>query len=170
MQGKNKAILLIGLICLGVAFFAALIALYFSGQHSSQAAQQIAALEVQLANLMNAHAQDRLPAADAQRVKRDTIALDDFLVKAHTIYGPEERRRTEGVLWIDRKGSAYVITLGAVHGLQRGSTLNIFDGSARMGQVAIETPLDIISYVTPVGMSANDFSNDYYRVEIRSPR
>ena len=139
-------------------------ALYFIGASGRQKAEKINSLEVQLANMITQKAEGDLSSSDFGRVKREMIKLEDVLSKADIVYGPQELERKEGILWVDRKASAFMVTLGRVNGVQKGTMLSIFDGDEKIADVTVDFSFDIISYVKLVGKTAEDFEKDYYRV------
>ena len=94
------------------------------------------------------------------------VSLKSLVKEAEKVYGQEENLNKEGFLWIDRKSSLYVVTLGALQGLLPGKHLGVYDGDQRIGQVIVDTPFDVISYVHPAEESKNLFSSDYYRVVV----
>lgn len=96
----------------------------------------------------------------------ENVNLASLVKEAEKVYGQVEKRRKEGFLWIDRNTSRYVITLGAVNGLIPGNHLTVYEGDQKIGQVTVDTPFDIISYVHPFNDSQKSFTSDYYRVVI----
>ena len=169
MADKNKSKLIFGIALIALSFVFILLALYFVGQGAKTPARQ-AKLQAQLENAISEKAQKELDASDAERTKHKPFNLEDFLKHAESVYGPDELKRKEGVLWIDRKNSSFLVTLGAVNGLQQGSLLEIYEDGSKVGEVSVELPLDIISYAKPVGKTAGDFGKDYYRVSAASPQ
>ena len=99
-----------------------------------------------------------------QKTQAGDIDLNALVKQAEAMYGPEEKNRKEGVLWVDRSTSQFVVTLGALNGLLPGKYLTVYDGPTRIGQVAVDTPLDVISYVHPLETSTDFSQGDYYRV------
>lgn len=80
------------------------------------------------------------------------------------IHGGQEASRRSGALWIDRKSSRIIITLGALNGVDKGNFLNVYDGDAKFASVKVTSALDVVAYVEPVDMSISDFRKDYYSV------
>lgn len=103
-------------------------------------------------------------AAELKAKVGTSVSLDNLMAQAQKTYGPEEKNRREGVLWIDRAAKSCYITLGAVQGLAAGDKLKVFEGTTEIGAVRVETPLDVISYVRPINKELDDFGKDYYRV------
>ena len=167
MADKNKTILLAGLSLIIFSFLCAAVILYIIGQKNQTNAQKIASLEVQLANSMLEKGQKNLKRSDSVLTGREPINLEDFLAKAQSIYGPQELQRRDGILWIDRKSDQCMINLGIANGLTEGSRLQIYDGDKKLGEVTVEKPLDIISYVKPVDKTLEEFTSNYYRVSLQ---
>ena len=167
MADKNKTVLLAGLTLIIASFLCAAGILYVIGQKNQADAQKIASLQVQLANIMLEKGQKNLKRPDSVLTEREPVNLEDFLAKAESIYGPQELQRRDGILWIDRKTSQCMINLGVANGLTEGSRLQIYDGDKNLGEVAVEKPLDIISYVKPVDKTLEEFTGNYYRVSLQ---
>ena len=167
MADKNKTVLLAGLTLIIASFLCAVGILYVIGQKNQADAQKIASLQVQLANIMLEKGQKNLKRPDSVLTEREPVNLEDFLAKAESIYGPQELQRRDGILWIDRKTSQCMINLGVANGLTEGSRLQIYDGDKNLGEVAVEKPLDIISYVKPVDKTLEEFTGNYYRVSLQ---
>lgn len=165
-MNRNKNNLVAGLVLIVIAFICTIVAFYFIGQRQKLHQEKMAALEVELANLVAEKSEPILRQTDAAWVRRGPIALEDFLAHAEVIYGEKELSRKEGVLWIDRKSSTCLVTLGVVNGLGPGSSLGVYQGDSPIGEVVVETAHDIISYVNPVQKSLDDFPNNYYKVMI----
>ena len=106
------------------------------------------------------------PSESLPTMAERAISLDTLVQKASNKYGPEEKDRKEGFLWIDRKSSRMIVTLGALNGVLPGKYLSVYEGDQKIGQVKVETPFDVISYVKPLDGSLERFENDYYRVVI----
>lgn len=164
MKGdQSKTGLLAGLILIGFAFVCVLAIFYviINGQQAQSA--QMDGLKTRVEDLTMARDQAKEELETLKSTPK-SMSLQDILKQSEAQYGSDEKNRKEGFLWIDRKSSTYLITLGALNGLTPGSHLNVFLDNQRVGKVVVETPLDIISYVHPVGKSLKDFSQDYYRV------
>jgi hypothetical protein len=85
-----------------------------------------------------------------------SVRLDSILKEANQIYGEDEKERKEGHLWIDREAKTFIITLGALNGLDTGNRL--------AASVEVDVPMDVISYVHPVDKTLADFKEDSYRI------
>ena len=101
----------------------------------------------------------------AQMQDEGSVNLSALIKEAEAVYGPQEKVRKEGVLWVDRESANFVVTLGALNGILPGSKLNVYQGTEKVGQVIVDTSYDVISYVHPE--SSLDLSaEDYYRVAV----
>jgi hypothetical protein len=163
---SNKTKIIIGLIFIIAAFVCVGGILYVSGQSQQQNEAQMAQLQAQLVNLISQKARAALPRPDVQKVQRDIINVEELIAKASRLYGAEERERKDGVLWIDKEGKRCIITLGAVNGLRKGSILNVYREDRFIDKITVDTPFDIISYVTPIERSLEQFDDNYYRVVV----
>lgn len=175
---NNKVKFIFGLLLIVSAFASAMGALYFFHERNQLSDQQVLALQVQLANLIIERSADTLSLEEQKDVQRDFISLEDVLARAEIIYGQRELQRREGILWVDRKASQYMITLGIVNGLSQGSSLGVYEERAQPGgiiinekiaDIVVQEAFEIISYVLPVDKSMQDFRRDYYRVRIINP-
>ena len=90
--------------------------------------------------------------------------LGALVKKSRTVHGKSEQERREGFLWIDRKSSKFIVTLGASHGLLTGDSLNVYEDDKKIGEVKINVPFDVISYVEPQGEFGNHLTEEYYSV------
>ena len=157
-QNKNKMMMGVGLI---IAAFLCLGSLFFVfGQSSRAHEEKIAALEAELNRLH----QESSPATQTTAKKKGPVRLEDLLKTSESIYSQEEKLRREGFLWIDRKSDSFIITLGALNGLEPGSHLSLYDGKKKIDDVTVDIPLDIISYVKVPSGSTNRLKDNYYRV------
>jgi hypothetical protein len=149
-------------LIVGLMFIAGALFLGFAGFYLFVVKPEMAARQAQPAEIAAPAAEETV----APSPPSDQINLQTLVQEAETVYGPEEKRRREGFLWIDRQESKYVVTLGALNGLSPGNYLTVYEGSKRMGQVAVDTPFDVISYVHPVDATLSLAQNEYYRVVI----
>lgn len=166
MASRNKSKLVIGLILVIIAFVCAVGVLYFMGQKQEDAHQRIASLEVELANIIADQSEPVIRETDLGWVKREPVKLEDYISKAEGLYGDSELLRNEGVLWVDHKSGHFIVTLGAVNALKQGSFLDVYQGDEIIEQIVVDTALDIISYVTPVSKTVDDFDKSYYKVVV----
>ena len=95
-----------------------------------------------------------------------SIKLKELVTEARGHYDESEQSRKKGSLWVDRKSSKLIVTLGAINGLLPGHTLTVYDANKAIGQVIVDTAFDSISYVTPSNKSIDLLQNDYYHVII----
>jgi len=167
MTNKHKTIQIVGIVLIIIAFACTLMVFYFMGEKQSRNQEKIASFEVELANLVAEKSEPIIRQSDPAWVRREPITLEDFLAHAESIYGEKELNRKEGVLWIDRKTTMCLVTLGVVNGLRPGSTLGIYEGDTRIGEITVDVTHDIISYGKLVQKSLEDFPNNYYKVVIK---
>lgn len=166
MAGKNKKVLIVGLIFIIISFICIGGVLYFMGEKQHLEIRKVTALEVELANLIAEKSEAVIKASDPNWYRREAIELEDIAIRAEKIYGEKELNRKEGVLWIDRKTSLYLVTLGIINGVQKGSLIGIYEGNMKIGSVEVKDFYDIISYVDLVDKTSDDFDKDYYKVII----
>lgn len=95
-----------------------------------------------------------------------SLSLEKLLTDSREEYGNDEAARRQGILWVDRAGGVLYVTLGAVQGLTPGMTLRVYDDQTYYADVRVDTPMDVISYVRPIGKRVDEFVKDYYRVVI----
>lgn len=96
----------------------------------------------------------------------EAISLKAVLKQSEEIYTPEEKNKSEGLLWVDRKLEKFVVTLGAINGLSEGSVLSVYEDNKKLGEVKVKTMLDTISYVEPQEELKPFLKGDYYQVKI----
>jgi hypothetical protein len=99
------------------------------------------------------------------RIPGDESALD----VAHspdvpTATGTSYLGKKEGFLWVDRKTSQLIVTLGRLNGLDEGRQLIVYEGANRLGEVVVDAVFETVSYVHAVGKFMNLLENAYYRV------
>ncbi len=98
---------------------------------------------------------------------KNSISFKSLLERAEQVYDPSEKDRREGVLWLDRSTSRYVVTLGAINGLKPQDSLIVVEANKRIGEVIADTTFDVISYVHPTENTASRLRSNYYRVFIK---
>ena len=105
--------------------------------------------------------------AEIKKAQQDdgSVNLSALMKEAEAVYGPQEKNRKEGVLWVDRATSSFVVTLGALNGILPGKQLSVYQGNQKLGQVTVDSSFDVISYVHPEN-SLDLSGNDYYRVTV----
>ena len=139
---NTKIKMIIGMALIGFAFVFMIGVAYFIDQRNQESLQEISALQVELANNVAEKAQDYLSKNDLEKINREPIRLADVLAKAEIIYGQQELNRKDGVLWIDRKSSSLMITLGAVNGLVPGTYLSVYKERRQSNGTIINEPID----------------------------
>lgn len=72
--------------------------------------------------------------------------------------------KKEGFLWVDRKSSQLIVTLGKLNGIAQGRQLIVYEGANRIGEVVVDAAFETVSYVHAVGKIMNLLENTYYRV------
>ncbi len=72
--------------------------------------------------------------------------------------------KKEGFLWVDRKSSQLVVTLGKLSGIAQGRQLIVYEGTNRIGEVVVDAAFETVSYVHAVGKMMDLLENTYYRV------
>lgn len=161
MAQKNFRKIILGFIFICIAAFLLMAGFYFM-----EIKPELAAREQQ----EKLKASQQKVQARAQEIKKaaqpdGAINMASLIKEAEAVYGSEEKNRKEGVLWVDRKTSNIVVTLGALNGLLPGRQLSVYSGADKVGQVTVDTSFDVISNVHP-DPSTDLSQNDYYRVVI----
>jgi len=173
---SNKLKIIIGLALVACAFICAMVVLYFINDQTAENLKQNSALQAQLANLIAEKSEPVLSPADRRRVKREPVDLVDLLARTEKIYGPQELKRKDGILWVDRASGTCMITLGAANGLVAGAYLGVYQDisspngsvvSEKITDVVVDQAYDIVSYVKLTNKSLKDLGQDYYRVTVR---
>jgi len=77
----------------------------------------------------------------------------------------KSKEKAKGFLWVDRKSSKYVVTLGKKNGLSIGSKLIVFQNDQKLGKVEVDAVYDTIAYVHLIDISNDLTDDDYYRVQ-----
>lgn len=93
---------------------------------------------------------------------QNRISLDSVINYAQEVYDESEKSRQEGLLWVDKKSSQYVATLGALNGVEVGSFLVVYQKDQPIGEVLVDRAFDVISYVLPSNVTLSE--NEYYKV------
>ncbi len=110
--------------------------------------------------------QPEVPQPISPSERTESISLQTVLKESQAIYPPQEKNKSEGLLWVDKKSDKLIVTLGAINGLSEGSVLSIYDGPQRIGEAKVKTVLDTISYVEPQEQLKTLLQGDYYQVKI----
>jgi len=165
IANNNKQQFLIGIYFLIAAFVGIVGVFYGLGHINQNQAGELSQLKDQLTMLEVEKTNTQTELSDVKS-RLNTIDLDYLLTKADAVYPTSEKARTEGLLWMDSVASKYVVTLGALNGLKAGSQLGVYEGDRKIGQVVVNTPLDVISYVSPANQSLQLSADNSYRVVI----
>ena len=166
MSDPNKRKLLFGLLLIIASFVCVMAIFYFLLDAHQNKLQEIDSLQEQLSFLDTQKSVLERKANALEEEMGKAIDLKKFIEEAQRTYDDDEKSRKEGTLWVDRRSQALIITLGAVNGLEAGTRLTVYDGKNKIGFVSVETPLDVISYVQPIGPTLSQLQDDYYRVVI----
>ncbi|VAX36786.1 hypothetical protein MNBD_UNCLBAC01-1291 [hydrothermal vent metagenome] len=168
MEKQNYKKIIIGfvLILFGIVFTSVAVFYYFVVTPELAKREEVAPENL---NIQEQKVQQRVSiikeeSKNVQNLQK--INLNSLVAKAEKVYGPAEKSRKNGFLWIDHSVQQYVITLGAINGVLPGDYLMVYEGDKKIGQVKVSNSFDVISYVQPLQKSANIFKNDYYRVII----
>ncbi len=165
MANSNKiSVIALLLVVVGIAALGFLFSKMNSSPKTGQVADtEIARMKEQLARLEQENTDMRNKVAKNEKAVLGPVKLDSLVQKSESIYGEAEKDRHTGYLWIDRKSENFVVTLGALNGLHKGSRLNVYENDKIIDSVTVDLPFDIVSFVRP-GNSIDQFSKDYYRV------
>lgn len=164
-QDPKKTYLFVGLICIVGAFVGVCAIFYMMTNEGLQKEEKIKNLNDQLVTV-NAEKDIMEGELESLKAQADSIKIETIVAQSQKMYGQDESSRKEGLLWVDRKSKMYIVTLGALNGLEPGSTLSVFDGENRVGEVTVDLPLDVISYVQPTKRSSEKMTKNSYRVLI----
>jgi len=173
MTKRNLKTIFIGLCFICLAIMSGLAAFYYLEvkpeleQREMAKAKRLVAQETKIqkrAEVIRMQEKEQTPEAPIKMEK--SASVESFVREAETLYSEEEMNKKEGYLWVDRKSSKYVVTLGAINGLNTDSQLAVYQGKDKIGSVIVDLPLDVISYVRPANPSQKFSENNYYRVVI----
>jgi len=162
---NHKKLLFLGFMLI-IAAFVCILALFYQivTIHREEA------LKVQDTKVMAERISQEKEAAEKEvrrlegKVGRE-IDVDRLVSAAQQEYGRAEGQRTAGDLWVDHENDTWVVTLGALNGVQKGTRLRVLGSGQEIGRVIAETVLDVISYVRPLGDAAQ-FLQEIYQVEV----
>jgi len=162
---NNKTTLFLGLLFVLVAFGCAVGVLYQMTNDHHEKVQEVAAIteKLELVDQEKNLAEQEVENL-AKRVGKE-IELQRLVDIAQQEYGIEESERKEGDLWIDRDGEVWMVTLGILNGIEKGSRLRVLDGEEQLGIVVVKTALDVVSYVYPLE-DRGQYKEDSYRVAV----
>lgn len=160
----HRKSIFIGLVMIITAFGCVVGIFYFVASEHQTTLEETKVLQEKLLDLDAKQDAAREKIFELEQLAGRSIEVDKLLREADKLYGQEEKARREGHLWIDRQAGVFIITLGGINGLQVGQRLAVYNQDTKVGEVQVEKPLDVISYVTPVDQRMHEFSQDYYRV------
>jgi len=161
---NTKKKFLIGITFIVVSFVGFMFIFYIMGNSNVQNSDKIQDLQDQV-TVLEVEKTTAEVRADGMSKQVNAIRLKDLISEADSRYSTQEKMRTEGLLWIDSEKSVYVITLGAINGLEKGKRLGLYEKDKRIGEVIVDVPLDVISYVIPADESIK-LGSSYYKVVI----
>ena len=164
-MSQNKKTLLLGFSLMGAAFVCIIVTFYFMGKSDRVDKEKVSSMQTQIEKLQE-QTQNLSKMPSAMTTPSSPVKLEDLVKTAESTYDPAEKQRKEGFLWLDHRSSSFIVTLGALQGLQPGSQLNIYDGNKKIDIASVDVPFDVVSYVKPQKNSADFFNSNYYRVVI----
>jgi hypothetical protein len=163
---NNKTILFLGLLFMVLAFgcvVGVFYQIYDDHQRKSEEVEQMKE------DLVAVDAKKTVAERKAQELAVKVgqgIQFDQLVSAAEKKYGKEERQRKEGDLWIDRDSGDWLITLGAINGIQEKSRLRVYDAADKqIGVVVADIVLDVVSYVHTLE-DRGQYTEDSYRVAV----
>jgi hypothetical protein len=160
---SNKTILFIGLLFIFSAFMC-IAAVFYQVVHDHQ--QRVNEIEEIRKDLADSKARNLAAQQKVQDIAARAgqgIDFDHLISIAEKKYGLGERYRKEGDLWIDKQGGEWMVTLGVLNGINRGSRLKVMKDKQQVGVVIAKTVLDVVSYVYPLE-DKGQFLDDMYQV------
>jgi len=164
VDGKKQIVAGFGLIA--VAFAGVIFLFYVNVNAQSAKEAEVKDLKQHLA-LISTEKEilDRKSDALEKEIGR-VLDLDKVIKASEEINEGKETDRKEGSLWINRKTSSYLVTLGALNGVTKGSRLAVYDGDNKFTTVKVTMALDVVAYVEPIDKKSKDFLKDYYTVKV----
>ncbi len=163
-DGKKQIIT--GLIFISASFIGAVFLLYLTV--NAQSAKEVEFQDLnQKLHLVSTEKEAANNKAETLQSKVGRVLDLEKVVRAsEKIHDESEATRKEGSLWIDRKTSRCMVTLGVLNGVHKGSRLNVYEAdNNKVGVVKVTSALDVVSYVEPVDKKVADFTRDYYHVK-----
>jgi len=162
----NKQEMVIGVVFIILSFLVVFFIFYFVIRDNKEIYGEKVELQEAIEVLNTEHVALQERSDQLEQKVGESLSLKKLLAQAETAYGPEEKNRKAGHLWIDRKSGILYVTLGALHGLTPGDKINVYDGTKAVGMVRVETPMDVIAYVRLINKEIKDFPKDTYQVKI----
>lgn len=162
-KASNKTILFLGLLFIFSAFMCVAAVSYQMIQDRRYKDEEVEDIRRNLVEVKAERTEAQRKARELAARAGQGIEFDRLMSAAHQRHGEEERSRREGDLWIDREGKEWMVTLGALNGLAKGSRLRVMDGDQQIGVVTARAVLDVVSYVDPED-DHGQFQGDLYQV------
>ncbi len=162
-KSGNKTVLFLGLLFIIVAFVCVIIVVYHMIDQNQRKEAEIKSIQEKIAVVTEQNASAQKTAQDLTMRVGHGIEVDALLSAAQQRYGDAESSRTRGDLWIDRDGGVWMITLGALNGVKKGSYLRVVQDDKKVGTVVVRMALDVVAYVDPVE-DVGQFTENIYQV------
>lgn len=163
-RNPKKQKFFLGVFFLTIAFMGVVVIIYFIINDFRQQADRLDGLKEQL---VAADAEKNVIEQKSNELAQavgKSIRVDHVVSESKKIYQGAVKETNEGYLWVDRSAEVWVVTLGVLNGVRPNSRFTVYQGSDAVDTVAVQTPLDVISYVRPTVKLKNQFDNDYFRV------
>lgn len=104
--------------------------------------------------------------ARAEEEAAKKIPLTSLVEVSQALYDEAEQARGEGALWQDPKSGQWIVTLGALQGLDPGQQISVYEDHVKAGAIVVDKVFDVISYVRPAPSSLNLSGQHNYQVMI----
>ncbi len=162
-DGKRQII--VGLVFISIAFLGAVFLLYLTV--NAQSAKEVEVKDLNQKLFLVSTEKDAVngKVESLQTQVGRVIDLENVVDVSQKVHGQSEAERKDGSLWIDRKTSSFMVTLGVLNGVTKGSRLSVFEGENKIAVIKVTSALDVVSYAQPVDKKIADFSRDYYQVK-----
>jgi hypothetical protein len=154
----------LGVFFLGAAFVGVVVIFYLVFNDLRQQSARLDAVKEQLAAADTEKGVIEQKSAELAQAVGKSIRVDHLVAESRKINQGTIKESNEGYLWVDRSAGVWVVTLGVLNGVSPGSRFTVYQGPDAVDTVAVQTPLDVISYVQPTAKLKNQFDNDYFRV------
>ncbi|MCB9771450.1 MAG: hypothetical protein H6754_02735 [Candidatus Omnitrophica bacterium] len=162
-DGKKQIVT--GLIFISVSFLGAIFLFYLTVNAQSAKEEEVKELSQELLLVGTEKDAAYSKAKTLQAQVGRVIDLDKVVTASQKVHGEKEANRIDGTLWIDRKSQKYIMTLGILNGVTKGSRLIIYDGDNKLATIKVISALDVVSFGEPVDKKITDFTKDYYQVK-----
>ena len=160
---NNKKVLFLGLVFILAAFGCVVGVIYQILNDRQQKVQEVEEIEKMAARISEEKSSAQSEVRDLAQRAGQEIELAHLISAAQREYGDEEQQRKQGDLWVDHEGGSWVVTLGALNGVKKGTRLRVFESEKEIGVVVAHTVLDVVSYVSPLE-NKDRFQDDIYQV------